>query len=329
MIMNRSTVRRSRLRNVLSSNRVDSLEARCLLTKFPAQISIHELPNPGQPGTDELIILGTKQNDQISINDNGTGTAGNIFVSFNGGGTYMSTGAVSAVSVLTGAGNDRVTYELDGNLVASGEEIIEVGSGAKTGHGTVQATVNIVGAIEDGSSLLAVAVPDAKKLTTMAINDSGEIDGDLSAGISTFEDPKLKPGPENFSFQSTATVGPDGRIDTGMIGGKHNDIGKLTYSGYNYGEIDVTETGKGNKDQLSADVFMGMGSTGTVGASGSGTSIIAGKGRSHLRFTVERGTDTTSTTGVFAQVVGASRKVVVDHTANVTVQSKGTVILVS
>jgi hypothetical protein len=74
---------------------------------------------------------------------------------------------------------------------------------------------------------------------------------------------------------------------------------------------------------------MGMGSTGTVGESGSGTSIIAGKGKSRLSFTVERGTDTTSTTGVFAKVIGGSRKVVVDHTANVTVQSKGTVILVS
>ena len=145
--------------------------------KFGSQITIQELPNAADPGTTELLIVGTKGNDSVSISDNGTGTAGNMFVSLSGGRDYMSTGAVTAIDVVTGKGNDRVTYELDSNLQATNQELVLVGSGLKTGGGAVQFTVNIVGAILDGSNLLAVTVPDPKKLTTMTINDSGEIDG--------------------------------------------------------------------------------------------------------------------------------------------------------
>ena len=67
-------------------------------------------------GTTELLITGTKKNDGITISDNGTGTAGNIFVSLSDGQDFMSTGAVTEIAVQTGTGNDKVTYELDGNL---------------------------------------------------------------------------------------------------------------------------------------------------------------------------------------------------------------------
>ena len=97
------------------------------------------MPSTLHPGTTELFITGTKKNDVISIGDNGTGTAGNIFVSLSGGRTYMSTGAVTEVGVQTGAGSDRVTYELDGNLQASNQELVFIGSGLKTGGGAVPA----------------------------------------------------------------------------------------------------------------------------------------------------------------------------------------------
>lgn len=316
----------ARSRKPRLTSRLEPLETRCLLTKFPPAITIQELPNPANSGTTELIITGTKHNDSISINDNGTGAAGNMFVSYGNGQDYMSTGAVTAVDVVTGAGSDRVTYELDSNLQAADQEVILVGSGLKNGGGSVQFTVNIVGAINDGSNLLAIAVPDPKKLTSMAINDSGAIDGTFSGGISQFESKSLKPGPENFRFQSTANVGPDGLISTGMVGGKHNDVGSLTYSGINNGEIDVFEVGNGGSDQLGADVFMNVGSTGVVGDA-SDTSIVKGSGKDHLSFTIERGTDTTSPNGIFAQVIGTSKRDKVVHTGNVLVKTKGSVTL--
>ncbi len=173
-------------------NQLELLESRCLLNaKMPAQISIKETPSTLIPGTSELLITGTKKNDSISISDNGTGTAGNIFVSTGDGQDFTSTGAVTDISVPTGTGNDRVTYELDGNLQTPNQELVFVGSGVKKGGGSVQLTVNIVGKILAGSELVVLEQPDPKKLTTMTVNDSGEIDGSFTAGISSFGETKV------------------------------------------------------------------------------------------------------------------------------------------
>ena len=80
--MNNPAAKRNPRKNALSLARLESLETRCLLTaKMPAQITIQEVPSTLVSGTTELVITGTKKNDGISISDNGTGTAGNIFVS--------------------------------------------------------------------------------------------------------------------------------------------------------------------------------------------------------------------------------------------------------
>jgi hypothetical protein len=327
--MTRPAARRTHKRNVWSGTRLESLEPRCLLNaKMPAQITVVESPSTLVSGTTELVITGTKNNDQISISDNGTGTAGNIFVSYGGSQEYTSTGAVSEIGVETGTGKDQVTYELDGNLATPNQELVFVGSGAKKGGGSVQLTVNIVGKILDGSSLAVLEQPDPKKLTTMTVNDSGEVDGVFTAGVATPGTTKVKAGPISYGFQSTATIGSTGSVNVGMVGGSHNDTGTLMYSGTNDGEIDVTDVGNRGNDQLSADIFMNSGSTGTVGAPNR-ESVVEGLGKSHLIFTVEQGTDTTTTTNVFAQVVGLSKKVKVVHTANVSVTTKGSVTLVS
>lgn len=314
-------------RNACLGTRLESLEPRCLLAaKVPAQITIQEVPSTVIAGTSELVIMGTKKNDGITINDNGTGTAGNIFVSLSDGRDFMSTGAVTGIEVITGTGSDQVTYELDGNLQTPNQELVFVGSGVKKGGGALQFTVNIVGAINDGSNLVVLAEPDAKKLTTMSVNDSGAIDGSLSTGISTFGETKLKPGPENFNLQSTGTIGPNGILDTGSIGGSHNDVAKISYSGTNNGAIELFEFGDGGRDTLSADVFMVPGSTGTVGTS-KNEAEVEGSGKDNLSFTVEEGTDTTTTTNIFAEVIGKTKKDRVIHTANVLVKTKGSVTL--
>ena len=322
-------VRQPRSRHRLAGARLEVLEARCLLnSKLPSQITITEMPSTSSTGTTELLIVGTKKNDGISISDNGTGTAGNIFVSLSDGRDYMSTGAVSEIAVETGTGTDHVTYELDGNLQATNQELMFVGSGVKQGGGAVQLTVNIVGKVLGGSSLAIIAEPDPKKLTTMTVNDSGEIDGSFTAGISNLGEKSLKPGSEAFSFQSTGAIGTGGYLDVGMVGGSHNDKANVTYSGTNYGEIDLFLLGSGGSDQLSADFYMVPGSTGTVGSS-TQPALVRGSGKDHLRFTIEQGTDTTSTTNIFAQVIGTTKKDKVTHTGNVAVKTKGQVTLLS
>ncbi len=314
-------------RTPLSLAGLESLESRRLLnSKMPSQITIQEIPSTLVSGTTALVITGTNKSDGVSISDNGTGTAGNMFVSLSNGTDYMSTGAVTSVSVITGKGNDHVTYELDGNLKTPNQELVFVGSGVKKGGGAVQLTVNIVGSILDGSDLAVLGLPDPKKTTEMTVNVSGEIDGGFTAGISEFGQTKLKTGPEHLSLQSTSKIGPDGVLDAGAVGGSHNDFASIGYSGTNDGQIDITELGNGGSDQLSADVFMIAGSTGSVGSS-TNESEIKGSGKDHLSFTIERGTDTTTTTNIFAQVIGTTKKDKVVHTANVFVKTKGTVTL--
>src|SRR5262249_21788191 len=105
--------------------RLEPLEDRLLLSpgKTPATVTIHEVPiheGPNTstlfPGTTILELTGTKKNDSITITDDGTGAAGNIFISVAGGQDFMSAGTVSEIAVPTGTGSDRVTYELDGDL---------------------------------------------------------------------------------------------------------------------------------------------------------------------------------------------------------------------
>ncbi len=160
----------------------------------------------------------------------------------------------------------------------------------------------------------------------MTLNESGEIDGDFTAGISTLGTKSPKPGPVKFSAQSTGTIGAGGDIDMGAVGGKHNDVATISYSGTNNGEIDVFELGNGGSEDLSADIFMIPGSTGSVGSSNN-QSIVEGSGKDQLSFTVEQGNDTTTTSNVFAQIIGKSKKDKVTHTANVIVQTKGKVTL--
>ncbi len=317
-------------RNVLVCAQIQSLEDRCLLSaKPPAQITIQEVPSSVNPGMSELLITGTKNNDGISINDNGTGTAGNIFVSLDDGRDYESVGAIDEIAVATGKGKDHVTYELDGNLQPGVNELVFLGSGLKKGGGTVQLTVNVVGKILDTSMLEIIGAPDPKKKTTMIVNDSGDIDGELIAGIAPLTGSVARPGaPELFTLNSTANIGSNGILDTGLRGASRNDVAAISYAGTNNGEIAITAVGDGGNDQLDADVYMAPGSTGTVGQSG-GPSVMEASGKSRLRFTVALGTDSTTATNVFAKVVALSRKVMTVRTANVTAPAKGSDSIVS
>ncbi len=323
--MNRQDLHGNRPNRRFGTRLLESLENRRLLsTTSTPQISIRETPN--SPTTTMLTITGTKKNDNIAISDNGTGTAGNIDVSYSGAvvGAYVSKGAVSQIFVATGAGNDQVTYELDGDLQPGVFETVSVGSNLKKSGGSVQFTENILGKVLDGASLTVLGYPNQSKPTTMIVNDPGEIDGSLGTGI-TFPgtNPQAAGGPEVFQFTSTAAIGPDGQISTGLNGSKRNDRASVSYKGTNNGELDITEIGNGGNDQLEADVTMVAGSTGTVGQGMFPSYLRTSGKKDRLTFTITRGNDFTSTNGIYAQIFDTSKKDVSLHTANVTAYTKG------
>ena len=198
-----------------------------------------------------------------------------------------------------------------------------MGSGGKNGGGTVQFTANIAGKILPGSDLLILGVADQTKTTTMTVNDSGEIFGELSTGLfAPTVGKSSKAGPERYFFSSTAEISGAGQITAGIIGTKKNDTADIEYSGKNNGEIDVNEMGNGGSDQLTANIDMSAVSNGTVGSS-SDKAIVSGAGHDLLTFRIRRGTDSTSTTGINATITGSSRKDKLVHTANVLAATSG------
>jgi hypothetical protein len=308
--------------NRSAAPRLEGLENRCLLAARPT-VTFVETPD-GSSGTSSLLVTDTIKNDSISINDKGTGTAGNVFVSSGGGQEYMSTGGVTQIAVLTGKGNDRVTYELDSNLQPNVNQFVEVAVNPKKGSGSVAFTLNVVGKILDDASLTAFAVPTkTSKKTTMTANDSGEVDGRLTAGITTFGSKNKSHSPEVLSFDSSGTITSGGDIDAGIQGSTRNDIASISYSGTNDGEFDLFEQGNGGNDQLSGDVYMIPGSTGTVGSS-TATSLVQTSGKKDkLRFAIYQGTDSTTTSNIYAELIDSSKKDVSAHTANVTAYTQG------
>jgi hypothetical protein len=308
----------------------DSLECRRLLSgKPPAQVMIQEIPNTPNPGQTELLITGTKKNDGIIIKDDGTNTPGNVSVSLNNGTDFTSVNAISVIEVGTGTGKDNVTYELNGDLQPNVEHDVLVGSGAKNGGGTVQFTVNVAGKILAKSDLLILGAADTTKTTTMTVNDSGEIDGELSTGLFAASNGKsTKAGPQRYFLSSTAPISADGRLEGGLLGTGKNDTADVEYSGTNNGEVFVNEMGNGGADQLAANIDMTATSTGTVGGS-SDKATVSGAGHDLLSFRIKRGTDSTSNIGINAQIIGSSRKDKLVHTANVISATSGSDTIVS
>jgi hypothetical protein len=134
-------------------------------------------------------------------------------------------------------------------------------------------------------------------------------------------------GPENFQFMSTAKIGSGGSVATGITGSKANDIAVVSYSGENDGDFGVFEQGNGGNDQLSADVYMVPGSTGRVGSPLSPSDVRTSGKKDRLRFTIHQGTDSTTTTNIYADLIDTSKKDSALFTQNVTVDSKGTNVI--
>jgi hypothetical protein len=313
---------RMRTTRRFAAPRLEQLDQRCLLSGKAVSTVIFSQ----SPGTSFLTITDTIKNDSLSINDNGTGAAGNIYVSSGGGQTYMSTAGVSLIMVRTGKGSDHVTYELDGNLQPNVDQTLIVGSELKKGGGSLALTVNVVGTLLANSDLTVNANPLGTKTTTMTVNDSGEIDGTLSTNLMANASTNTSHSPEVFNFQSTAAIASNGKIAAQMWGSTKNDMGSVTYSGTNDGNIFINEVGGNANNQLTANVYMAPGSTGMVG----GPSFVYSSGKKDkLAFTIYQGTDSAAASDIIAYLEDRSKKDVALHTANVTAITKGSDTLVS
>jgi hypothetical protein len=129
----------------------------------------------------------------------------------------------------------------------------------------------------------------------------------------------------------TAAIGPNGNLLAGLRGSSKRDIANVTYSGTNNGELDINEFGNGGNDQLSADVFMIPGSTGTVGSAMNHSTITASGKQDNLQFTIQDGNIPSSIVDVdiYAVIQSKSKKDKIVRTGNVQSFTQGSVTEVS
>ena len=311
---------------------LERLESRVLLSKAAPKITIQEVALGNQF---EVQILGTPKNDAITINDNGTTGAGAITVTTGDGTTFTSTHPISAVAVATGQGSDHVTYNLlsalqtDRIVVASSASLSNINMPTVKGGGNLQFTANRVGAVLSDNALELFASPDSKGKTSMIVNDANSIVGTVVAGVSQFGSMTTnKNGPVSFSMTSTALVDATGTLFVVGSGGSGKNTMSATYSGTNKGDIEVGEGGSGSQDRLAADINMAAGSIGTVGAKSMTAVSDSGK-KASVHLAIRRGTDSTSTTGITAKIIAASKSSTAQQTANVVNQTQGKDTIIS
>ena len=121
------------------------MESRRLLTAGAAQVGIKEIATSGGV---ELLIIGTNQADAITINDNGTGNAGNITVLLGNGTTYTSRAQFPRSRWKEKAGTTRSpTISRAGAVTAPPRSWCNIGAGNDQFRG------DIAGAIDNPTGL--------------------------------------------------------------------------------------------------------------------------------------------------------------------------------
>jgi hypothetical protein len=179
-----------------------------------------------------LMIHGGAENDRVRIFDNGTAAVDNVVVDVNG--RMMSPEVtVTHIIVKTGSGNDTVTYNLNGPLVASTSRnlFVDLGPG-----------VNSFGARLRGGLLarsgLSMNVRGGTNLSNIGVKATG-----------------------NFQIATGAT------LNLILAGGSAGpDIINADYLGQLIGRINLFAEGGAGNDLINSQITVTPGSTGNVSA---------------------------------------------------------------
>ena len=284
----------------------ESLEGRSLLSTIAAIPKVARVREVSTAGGIQLRVIGTNKPDTIVINDNGTAGTGNITVTVNGQ-TYTSQYADTSVYIQGNAGNDQVTYNLTGPLIASRTVVAQLGAGDDT------FVANLPNNIET-TKLFDLEADGNGGNDSLTINEMGNV----TAG--TFF-PYLNGGAGNnkitYNFlgdvEAGAVVGP------GLVGGSGNNTINLNYTGNVMGQLFYSSTisgGSGN-NVINAQVNVGPNSTGKIGTSPSVPAIVqGGAGTNTITYAI-RVNPLATAFQVFAQAVGGTGNNSVMRTANI------------
>jgi hypothetical protein len=298
----------ARRRRALTAPNLELLEGRRLMAAAASSVGIKEVT---QKGYTELDVMGSKMGQSITINDNGSTAPGNVTVSVTNGQSYVSQGDISVIKVQDGSGPDNVTYNLTGTLTAPQSVLINLGAGSN------QFTGNIAGAINTSNGL-DLEVYGGAGNDNMVVNETGAVE----AGAFV---PYLQGGAGRnaLTFNGTGNIAAGASISPEFAGGPGSDTIVSNYSGQidgNYMYNLSVGAGSGTEN-ISDNVLVGAGSTGTVGSSATSPAAIkAGKGNDTIRFAIA--SDPTSTAQINAAILVGSGKDVITRSSNVVLQGK-------
>lgn len=306
--MDQDTIKATRRRAARagSAPALEPLEGRQLMAAGAAGGGV-KIAEVEANGLMSLVVTGTNRADTITIDDNGSGQPGALTVRLGDGSTYTSKAAIGVIQVLGKGGNDRITYNLNGNLAAS--QIVLVDGAA----GNDRITANVNGNVDNAAGLDLEFYGGAGN-DTMVTNQRGAVaQGSLISYL------QGDAGNDALNYNGSGAVAPGASLIPEFAGGAGNDRINSNYSGVIAGNFiyNLSVDGGPGNDNIVSNIFAAAGSRGTVGASSSSPAAVqGGAGNDKIRFAV-RLDPTVSNVAVNAVALGGTGRDVVTRTVNV------------
>jgi hypothetical protein len=233
--------RQVRRRPRSSAPTLESLEGKQLLT----------IAFSYDPATAVLALTGDGGANVVTIDDDGTDNAGSVSV-VGDGSAFVPSGPVREIQFDAQGGNDRLTYNLNGDLGQSISRRISADMAA----GIDRFVANLNGDLLTGSDL-EFNVQGGAGNDVVRVNAAGDVD-----------------------VQSDATLALN------FQGGAGNDDMRSNLRGEVDGRILIDQDGGTGNDRVEANLIFDTGSSGRVGDVGSPASIRGGAGKDAVRFAV-------------------------------------------
>ena len=264
----------TRRRRVEVAPSLEHLEVRKLMAAIPTQVAIKEVAISGY---NDLKITGTNKADVIAINDNGSNAAGNVTVTLGDGTTYTSQAAVSVIELMGNGGDDHVTFNLTGDVVAAQTVLFDLGAGND------HFTANIAGNVNTANGLdLEAYGRDGND--SMTVNQTGQA---LAGAFVPYLEGDA--GNDTLTYNGSGEIAAGASVTPEFSGGAGNDSIRATYSGVIQGNYiyNLSADGGAGNDNVVENVFAAAGSTGMVGTSAATPAAVkGGTGNDTVRFAV-------------------------------------------
>ena len=297
---------RSRRRVATLANlNLEHLEPRQLMAANPAQVGFQE---SGASGTATLYITGTNKADVIKIDDNGTASVGNITVTLGNGNVYTTKSGIAQIEVLGKGGDDQVSYNLEGDLVAPRVVLVDLGAGND------KFTDNLAGAINSASGLDLEVYGDAGNDTMSTVQTGATLLGKATVYFDGGA------GNDNLAYNGSGMIAAGASLSPEFSGDAGNDTIRSNYAGQINGNYmyNLTADGGSGNDTITDNVAVAAGSTGSVGsASATPAAIEGGSGNDTIQYAVAVD-PAAPQASVYAVAIGGTGKDTISRTSNVT-----------